>query len=77
MHQVVTTGVERTSFVFFFYPSFDATLPVDRAATASVQATPARDGERALHGRKHLFIVSIMCSVTFETRAMRYGSYSR
>lgn len=27
MHQVVTTGVERTSFVFFYYPSFDATLP--------------------------------------------------
>lgn len=27
MHQVVTTGVERTSFVFFYYPGFDATLP--------------------------------------------------
>ncbi|CAN0293903.1 unnamed protein product, partial [Ectocarpus sp. 13 AM-2016] len=28
VHQVVTTGVERTSFVFFYYPSFDAKLPV-------------------------------------------------
>jgi len=24
---VVTTGVERTSFVFFYYPNFDAKLP--------------------------------------------------
>ncbi|CAN0049674.1 unnamed protein product, partial [Ectocarpus sp. 8 AP-2014] len=28
VHQVVTTGVERTSVVFFYYPSFDAKLPV-------------------------------------------------
>lgn len=27
VHQVVTTGVERTSFVFFYYPNFDAKLP--------------------------------------------------
>lgn len=27
VHQVVTTGVERTSFVFFYYPNFEATLP--------------------------------------------------
>lgn len=29
VHRVVTTGVERTSFGFFYYPSFDAALPVE------------------------------------------------
>ncbi|CAM9406694.1 unnamed protein product, partial [Hapterophycus canaliculatus] len=32
VHQVVTTGVERTSFVFFYYPSFHAKLPAAPAA---------------------------------------------
>lgn len=35
VHQVVTTGVERTSFVFFYYPNFDAKL---LAATSSACA---------------------------------------
>eukprot|EP00752_Nemacystus_decipiens_P012401 g10988.t1 len=33
VHQVVTTGVERTSFVFFYYPNFDAKLPTLAAPT--------------------------------------------
>lgn len=38
MHQVVTTGVERTSFVFFYYPNFDAKLPAAAAGSSSVCA---------------------------------------
>ncbi|CAM9609787.1 unnamed protein product, partial [Scytosiphon promiscuus] len=33
VHQVVTTGVERTSFVFFYYPNFNAKLPAAPAAS--------------------------------------------
>lgn len=29
VHRVVTTGVERTSFGFFYYPDFDAALHVE------------------------------------------------
>lgn len=36
---MVTTGVERTSFVFFYYPSFDAKLPVTALQDASSIAT--------------------------------------
>ncbi|CAM9174576.1 unnamed protein product [Choristocarpus tenellus] len=35
VHQVVTKGLERTSFVFFYYPSFDATLPVNKESHSS------------------------------------------
>ncbi|CAN0158891.1 unnamed protein product, partial [Ectocarpus sp. 6 AP-2014] len=44
VHQVVTTGVERTSVVFFYYPSFDAKLPVtaprdDASSSAGATST--------------------------------------
>lgn len=46
VHQVVTTGIERTSFVFFYYPSFDANLPVtaprdDASSSAGATSTNA------------------------------------
>lgn len=65
MHQVVTTGVERTSFVFFYYPSFDAklqpvTAPRDASSSAgatstnaagvAVTATAAATEEAVAHG---------------------------
>ncbi|CAM9480375.1 unnamed protein product [Ascophyllum nodosum] len=36
VHQVVTTGVERTSFSLFYYPSFDAALPVEADTSGHV-----------------------------------------
>lgn len=40
MHQVVTTGVERTSFVFFYYPNFEATLPAAIGDGAKMSGEP-------------------------------------
>lgn len=39
VHQVVTTGVERTSFVFFYYPNFEATLPAAIGGAANMSGT--------------------------------------
>lgn len=40
VHQVVTTGVERTSFVFFYYPNFEATLPAAIGGAADMSGEP-------------------------------------
>lgn len=43
MHQVVTTGVERTSFVFFYYPNFNAKLPATTPSLPGGSAVAAED----------------------------------
>ena len=51
MHQVVTTGVERTSFSLFYYPSFDAALPVEADTSGHVPTGELQVSSRRIFGR--------------------------
>ena len=50
MHQVVTTGVERTSFVFFYYPNFEATLPAAIGDGAKMSGEPLDQTQQDQNG---------------------------